>query len=121
MLDLAANDSGTERCPPLERIGVAAVRNHHVGQEVRRQSDIRHRLLNWEVLEAQLQHADRLTAAGHRRKHASAAVLRDHLDGLGGQRPCGVPASGMRSAVSFPCSQQRIQAQRRSATLTHPA
>jgi hypothetical protein len=30
----AANDNGTERCPPLEQIGVAAVRNHHVRQKV---------------------------------------------------------------------------------------
>jgi hypothetical protein len=72
---------------------------------VRGQSDIGDRLLDREVVQPQLQNADRLTPAGHRREHASAAILDDHLDGLGGERPapCGVPTKGTCSAVSFPC------------------
>jgi hypothetical protein len=64
-----------------------------------------HRLANRELLKPQLQNTDRLTSARHRREQASAAGLSDHLDGLGGQGlPCGAPANGTRSAVSFPCN-----------------
>ena len=84
MLDLRRQRQRYRALSPLEEIGVPAVRNHHVRQEVRRQSHIGHRLLNREVLQPQLQNTDRFTAAGHRREQASAAILDDHLDGLGG-------------------------------------
>jgi hypothetical protein len=87
MLDLRRQRQRYRPLPPLEEVGVAAVRNHHVRQEVRRQSHIGHRLLTREVLQPQLQNTDRLAAAGHRREQASTAVLDDHLDRLGCQRP----------------------------------
>jgi hypothetical protein len=52
----AANDSGTERCP------------------------IRHRLLSREILQPQLQDADRFATAGDRREQPSAVILDDQLD-----------------------------------------
>jgi hypothetical protein len=84
MLDLRRQRQRNRALPPLEQVGVAAVRDHHVREEVRRERYIGHRLLNRELLQSQLQNTDRFTTAGHRREHASAAVLRDHLDGLGG-------------------------------------
>src|ERR1043166_9071911 len=57
MLDLRRQGQRYRALSPLEEIGVAAVRNHHVCQEVRRQSNIGHRLLNREALQTQLQHA----------------------------------------------------------------
>src|SRR5207248_8376471 len=54
---------------------------------MRRLSDIGHRLLSREVIQQELQHADRFTTAGHRREQPSAAILADHLDGLSSKRP----------------------------------
>jgi hypothetical protein len=87
MLDLCRQRQRNRALTPLEQIGVAAVRNHHVRQEVCGQSHIGHRLLNREVLQSQLQHTDRLAAAGHGREHASAAILGNHLDRLGSEPP----------------------------------
>ena len=87
MLDLRRQRQRNRALPPLEQIGVAAVRNHHVSQEVRRQCDVGHRLLNREVPQPQLENADRLASAGHGREQASTAVLGDHLHGLRGEGP----------------------------------
>src|SRR6476660_12827 len=75
MLDLRRQRQRNRALPPLEQIGVAAVCNNDIGQEVRRESDIGHRLLNREVLQPQLENTDRLTAAGHRREQSSAAAI----------------------------------------------
>src|SRR6266498_3172413 len=87
MLDLRRQRQRYRALSPLEEIGVPAVRNDHVSQEMRRQSHVGHRPLNREVLQPQLQNANRFTAAGYRREQPSAAILRDHLDGLRGERP----------------------------------
>jgi hypothetical protein len=87
MLDLCRQGQRNRALSPFEEIGVPAVRNHDVCQEVRSQSDIGDRLLKGEVVQPQLQDADRLAAAGHRREQASTAILDDHLDRLGGQGP----------------------------------
>src|SRR5215208_4732052 len=86
MLDLRRQRQRNRALSPLEEIGVPAVRNDHVRQEVRRQSHIGHRPLKREVLQPQLQNTDRFTAAGYRREQASSTMLAEHLDGLGGQR-----------------------------------
>src|SRR4030095_12026544 len=68
VLDLRRQRQKKRELYPLEEIGVPPVRNHHARQEVRRESHIGHRLLNWEILQPQLENSDRLTAAGHRRE-----------------------------------------------------
>ena len=87
MLDLSRQRQRNRALSPFKEIGVPAVRNDHVRQEVRRQSHVGHRLLNREVVQPQLQNTDRFTAAGHRREQPSASILDHHLDGLSGQRP----------------------------------
>ena len=87
MLDLCRQRQRNRALSPLEKIGVPTVRNDHIGQEMRRKSNIGHRLLNRDVLQPQLQNTDCFTAAGHGRKQPSTAMLDDHLDGLAGQRP----------------------------------
>jgi len=87
MLNLCCQRQENRTLSPLEEIGVAAIRNHDVREEVRRQSHVGHRLGDRVLLEPQLQYADRFAATRHRREHASALVLDDHLDRLGGQRP----------------------------------
>ena len=53
---------------------------------MRRLSDIGHRLFSREVIQQELQNADRFTAARHRSEQPSASLLVDHLDDLGGKR-----------------------------------
>src|SRR5437016_13913582 len=79
MLDLRRERQRNRALSPLEKVGVPAVCDHDVSQEVRRLSDIGHRLLSREVIKQKLQNADRFTAAGHRREQPSAAVLVAHL------------------------------------------
>ena len=86
MLDLRRQRQRNRALSPLEEICVPAVRNHDVRQEVRRQSHIGHSLPNRKVLQPQLENTDRFAAARHRREQTSAAIVADHLDGLGGQR-----------------------------------
>src|SRR6478752_8209403 len=63
MLDLSRQGQRNRALSPLEEIGVAAVCNHDVRQEVRCLSDIGHRLFRWEIIQQELQNADRFTAA----------------------------------------------------------
>src|ERR1051325_318434 len=74
MLDLRRQRQRNRALAPLEQVGVAAVRNDDVSQEVPGQRDVGHRLLSREVIQAQLQNADSLTAARHRREQPSPAV-----------------------------------------------
>ena len=84
---ISASDNGTERWPHSKRSVYRRFAITTYGQEVGRLRHIRHRLLSGEVLEHELQNADSFTAAGHRREQRSAAILVDHLDCLGGERP----------------------------------
>ena len=87
MLDLCGKRQRNRPLPPLEEVGVAAVRDHNVCEEMPGERDICHGLLRWEIVQPQLEDADRFAAAGHRREQASAVVLGDHLDGLTRQGP----------------------------------
>src|SRR6478609_4033753 len=82
MLDLRRQRQRNRPLSPLEEIRVAAVCNHDIRQEVRRLSDIGHRLFGRELIQQELENADRFTAAGHGREQPSAAILVDHLDSL---------------------------------------
>src|SRR5207248_3799804 len=68
MLDLRRQRQRNRALSPLEEIGVPAVRYDYVRQEMRRQSNIGHRLLSREVPQHQFQNADRFAAAGYRRE-----------------------------------------------------
>jgi hypothetical protein len=87
MLDLGRERQRNRALSPFEEVGVAAISDHHVCQEMCRQSDVGHRLRSRQSLQRQLQDPDCFTAAGHRREQPRAPILDHHFNRLGGQRP----------------------------------
>ena len=117
VLDLGGERQPDGALPPLEQVGEPPVGDDDVRQRVRGERDVGERLLVRGLGEAQLQHADRLAAVGHRCVHARAvgagldldrliaqrapvrAALQDHA--LGGLAPL-PPRRGTRAGVAEP-------------------
>jgi hypothetical protein len=105
MLDLRRQRQRYRPLPPLEEVGVAAVRNHHVRQEVRRQSHIGHRLLTRKSSSPNSRTptaSPRLVTGANKRAPPSSTTTSTAW--AANARPCGVPTNGTRSAVSSPCN-----------------
>ena len=86
----AALDLGRERqwdgpLAPLEEVGVAPVGDDHVGELMGRQLDVLERGRSGLERQDQLEDADRLAAARHRRDDATAITLPQHDRALRGE------------------------------------
>jgi hypothetical protein len=82
VLDLGGQRERDRPLPPFVEVGVAAPGDDDVRERVGRLGDVGDRLRVRDLGEAQLEHADRLAAAGHRRVEPGAATLLDDVDGL---------------------------------------
>ena len=113
MLDLRGKRQRNRALTPLEEVRVAAVRDHNVSEEVAGERDVCHRLLHWEIVQAQFEYANSFAAASHRREEASAAVLGDHLHGLSRQRhPVRRPEERYALRSLLPLQPQRARSTR---------
>ena len=94
-LDLGGQRQRHGALAPLEEIGVAAVGDHHVRQLVRRELDVLERGRVRFERQDQLEHADRVAAAGDRRDDARVLALADQDGPLTGERlAVGRPVQG---------------------------
>ena len=69
VLDLGGQAQRSGALSPLVEVGVAPVRDHHEGQQVRQPGDLVERRAGRLLGQAQLQQPDHLAPLGHRRQH----------------------------------------------------